>query len=429
MKRLARRGLQAVVLAALAAAMVPAGAAGAAAAATPAPSAQRQQELQSERRELQQRLARLKKALAAAEAAHGEAADALAASETAISEANRRLAQLAASRSRIEQRIAELSRRESEAGRAQGRQRELLDETLRQDALREPHSPLEDLLAPDLGAQRQRDRVYLERAAQERAQRMHELGVRRDELAGLREESAQRRAELAEVQEKERTVRARLLVDEKSHRETLAHLSQEIESRRKSVESLERDDARLSKIIDEIGRLLAEQERRRAAARGRAAPPVVREGAGGRAPEPPANSSLGRIKGKMHLPVAGEVVSRFGAPRRGDDGQVQPGAPAWKGVFLAAAAGTPVHAIAAGRVVFADWLRGFGNLVIVDHGDGFLSVYADNETLLRSLGEEVAADETIATVGNTGGQSRPGLYFELRYQGRAIDPLAWAGAR
>ena len=88
-----------------------------------------------------------------------------------------------------------------------------------------------------------------------------------------------------------------------------------------------------------------------------------------------------------------------------------------------------MRAVAAGRVVFADWLRGFGNLMIVDHGDGLLSVYGNNESLLRSVGDRIEADEVIASVGNTGGNADSGLYFELRFDGRPIDPLKWAQAR
>jgi septal ring factor EnvC (AmiA/AmiB activator) len=80
-------------------------------------------------------------------------------------------------------------------------------------------------------------------------------------------------------------------------------------------------------------------------------------------------------------------------------------------------------------VVFSDWLRGFGNLLVIDHGDGFLSVYGNNETLLRNAGDEVTVREPVASVGNTGGNEHPGLYFELRFQGRPFDPLSWVAAR
>jgi septal ring factor EnvC (AmiA/AmiB activator) len=91
--------------------------------------------------------------------------------------------------------------------------------------------------------------------------------------------------------------------------------------------------------------------------------------------------------------------------------------------------GAEVRSVAAGQVVFADWLRGFGNLMVIDHGDGYLSVYGNNESLLRNVGDRVAVGDSIASVGNTGGNEHTGLYFELRFQGRPFDPLKWVAAR
>jgi septal ring factor EnvC (AmiA/AmiB activator) len=88
-----------------------------------------------------------------------------------------------------------------------------------------------------------------------------------------------------------------------------------------------------------------------------------------------------------------------------------------------------VKAVGDGRVVFADWLRGFGNLLVIDHGDGYLSIYGNNEALLRNVGDRVAVGEAVASVGNTGGNEATGLYFELRFQGRPFDPLTWVAAR
>jgi septal ring factor EnvC (AmiA/AmiB activator) len=124
------------------------------------------------------------------------------------------------------------------------------------------------------------------------------------------------------------------------------------------------------------------------------------------------------LKGKINFPVRGELSNRFGSPRS-DSGVL------WKGLFILAKAGQEVKAVAAGRVVFSDWLRGFGNLLIVDHGDGYMSLYGNNETLYAQVGTAVTGGDTIAAVGNSGGNSESGLYFELRHQGKPFDPLAW----
>jgi septal ring factor EnvC (AmiA/AmiB activator) len=116
-------------------------------------------------------------------------------------------------------------------------------------------------------------------------------------------------------------------------------------------------------------------------------------------------------------PVQGQVQGRFGLGR--PDGGV------WRGIVLRAAEGTPVHVVAAGTVVYAQWLRGFGNLIIVDHGDDYMTVYAYNQSVLKHVGDNVRAGETVALVGATGGQVESGLYFEIRHRGAPVDPAQW----
>lgn len=123
------------------------------------------------------------------------------------------------------------------------------------------------------------------------------------------------------------------------------------------------------------------------------------------------------LRGRLRWPLRGRVVEKFGA----DSGAGQ----ASQGVLIAAKDGSDVHAVSHGRVVFADWLRGYGLLMIVDQGDGYLSLYGYNETLLKDVGDWIDAGTVIATSGDSGGRPTPGLYFELRYKGKAVDPLAW----
>jgi len=134
------------------------------------------------------------------------------------------------------------------------------------------------------------------------------------------------------------------------------------------------------------------------------------------APAAPAGA-FASLKGQMRAPLAGRIGAKFGS-KRGDG-------PSWKGVFILAGEGTEVHAVAVGRVVFADWLRGFGNLIIVDHGSQYMSIYGNNQSLLRRAGDVVKAGDVIAAAGNSGGNEESGLYFELRHQGRAFDPAGW----
>lgn len=155
--------------------------------------------------------------------------------------------------------------------------------------------------------------------------------------------------------------------------------------------------------------------------------------------EPPQQASLGRndtvpepqpdnfgkpfasLRGQLHLPVKGDLMAKFGS-RRGDG-------PTSRGLFIRAHEGAEVRAVAAGRVVFADWLRGFGNLIIVDHGNQYMTIYGNNQSVLKRAGDLVKAGDTIATAGNSGGNEQSGLYFEMRYQGRAFDPQGWVTSR
>ncbi len=113
----------------------------------------------------------------------------------------------------------------------------------------------------------------------------------------------------------------------------------------------------------------------------------------------------------------GEVLGRFGAER--------PEGGLWRGIVLRSPEGAKVQSIASGRVVYSNWLSGFGNIIIVDHGAKFLSVYAYNQSLLKRVGDIVDTGDTIATVGATGGQVDSGLYFEIRHQGTPVNPLLW----
>ena len=130
---------------------------------------------------------------------------------------------------------------------------------------------------------------------------------------------------------------------------------------------------------------------------------------------------FGKLAGKLPWPLPGRITTGYNSRREG--------ALRWQGVILGAPGGTPVRAIHSGRVVFADWLRGYGLLTIVDHGDGYLSLYGYNQALLREVGEWVAAGDSLALAGNSGGNMASGLYFEIRHRGKAVNPTRWCDRR
>lgn len=127
-------------------------------------------------------------------------------------------------------------------------------------------------------------------------------------------------------------------------------------------------------------------------------------------------------RGKLRLPLRGRLLGRYGAPKH--LGKLR-----WRGLFIATGNGTAVKSVFRGRVAYADWLPGFGLLIILDHGDGYMTLYGHNRSLYKEVGDWVEAGETIASSGNTGNPPRAGLYFEVRYQGRPRDPLRWCRLR
>jgi septal ring factor EnvC (AmiA/AmiB activator) len=128
-------------------------------------------------------------------------------------------------------------------------------------------------------------------------------------------------------------------------------------------------------------------------------------------------SAFGRLRGQLEWPVAGHLVAGFGTLRASSV--------RWDGVVIATERAAPVKAISAGRVLYADWLPGLGLLAIIDHGEGYLSLYGYNDQLRVHAGDSVAAGAVIAAAGDTGGRSEPELYLQIRHDGRPVDPQLW----
>ena len=401
----------------------------------PATPQQQQSELRREQQALKLELEKLKRQLAATETTRSANTDALAKAEIAISKTNRRLRELGAERQRVERQIAVLVAREQDAASRQKEQQSRRDALLRQMQRLSLRDPLQLLLEGDDPNQLSRDGQYLSYLGQAAQDSVSQLRLRRVELADLQQQSEQKRAELGVIEQDEAQSRQLLRLEQQQRQRTRDQLAKQAEGQRQSIARLERDDARLSSLIDRITALLAEQRRKEEAARqrneresARSARPEKAPKAGAVTPPAPVETGTGfaQQRGRLSLPVQGSIAARFGAPRKGDGSAALPPS---KGIFIRAAEGADVRSVGSGQVVFADWLRGFGNLLVIDHGEGYLSIYGNNEALLRNIGDKVAVGEVVASVGNTGGNEAPGLYFELRFQGRPFDPLTWVAAR
>jgi len=172
----------------------------------------------------------------------------------------------------------------------------------------------------------------------------------------------------------------------------LANLEKEAQDRKASLARLQRQQAALEKLLKDLDRALEKF-------------PVDATGA------------FAKLQGQLAWPVEGKLAARFGETRAGGV--------KWNGVVIAAAHGAPVRAVYHGRVVYADWLPGLGQLLIIDHGGGYLSLYGHNDRLLKSAGAEVKAGDTVAAAGDSGGRAQDELYFEIRRGGKPVDPRPW----
>jgi septal ring factor EnvC (AmiA/AmiB activator) len=375
-------------------------------AAEPAGAGTKEKEL----RELRGRIEALQKRLAGAEESKSEAADALRESERAISEANRELRELGIQSREINRELAVLGAESQRSEASLKAQQLLLARLLYQHYLGGQAEPLKLLLNredPNEIARRLHYFGYISRA---RAQLIIDLRASLAKLSELSEEARRKAAELAAVTTETHTQRGRLEREKRARTQVLTRVSRDIQRQRREIGTMKRDENRLARLVESIARLVA---------RSKPAPRLRNE----RIPQASSGDSpFLELKGKLNLPVRGELASRFGSPRA-DGGVV------WKGLFIAARAGEEVRAVADGRVVFADWLRGFGNLLIVDHGDAYMSLYGNNEALYKRVGDSIRGGESIATVGASGGNADSGLYFELRHQGRPLDPLDWVHIR
>lgn len=351
--------------------------------------------------ELRRQVANIQKEIAAGEESRAEATDQLAQSERAISEARRQLAEIGREQQEKEIKLGALR---TEQDRLEGQirsQQLLLEKLLLQHYLSGRHEPLKLALAGRDPNELPRLFFYYRHINEARNRVVLQL---RNQVARSREVAMQVSEEAARLAALEGEAKLTKTALEDQRRERAAavkRIAKDLAKRRRELATLQRDEQRLAQLTERLARL---------------ARPV--------APRPPStageptNGAFARLKGRLAAPIEGELTHRFGSQR-------VEGGVTWKGIFVRAPVGRSVRAVAAGQVVFADWLRGFGNLLIVDHGEGYMSLYGNNEALLHRVGATIAAGEAVAQAGDTGNVGQTGLYFELRHQGRAFDPTGW----
>lgn len=217
----------------------------------------------------------------------------------------------------------------------------------------------------------------------------HEL----EQLAELARQVKREQLALAGLEDSEQARLAELRGLKNARNKVIQHLDAEIRDKSQELATLREDQARLQQLLEELRRQP-------------------------QAPAAPRLPDFGKLRGKLDWPVDGRLLNSFGSSRRG-------GALSWQGVRITAENGENVRAISAGQVLFADWFRTLGLLIIIDHGDGYMSLYGHNNELLKTQGAWVEDGEIIAHAGESGGQERPALYFEIRHDGKPVDPTLW----
>ena len=370
---------------------------------------------------LRERIEALKSELDQKEATRRESRDALRESERAISDAGRDLRALETESRAAQEALKDLTLKRRAMGEGLEKQQGALARMLAARYASGSQDGLRDVLRVALSGSdptdAARELFYLGVVSRAAARLLGRFRADALELEKLSQAVREKVGRLETIEAGKRTERQKIVTESRTRKRVLEKLAADIRAGRREIKTLVADESRLARLVEEIGKVLsAKPGAGHARARGTPTDKIPESGSEG------GDGPFSSLRGKLRLPVRGELLSRFGSPRTEGGGSS-------KGVFIRSTEGQQVRSIAAGRVVFADWMRGFGNLLIVDHGQTYLSVYGNNEALLKQPGDAVSAGEPIATVGSTGGSAETGLYFELRHLGKAFDPLRWSSLK
>ncbi len=341
-----------------------------------------------------------------------------------VARSGRTVAETEAAMRREQQALAELQQRRVVLEANLGRQRGQLAALLRGAYRLGNHAPLKLLLSQDRVADANRELAYHRYLQRERARTIASLAGDLQALSSNEQEILARSRELEQARAQQREQAAALAEDRRKRAQLAAELDQRYQDRSEREKVLGKDARELEQLLSSLRAAAARAEAERKAAARRAAAEQSRQAATGATrptpgkapPRVTANAPAPKVGG-LGWPLSGNLLARYGG--RLPDGRTS------SGVLIGAPPGTTVTAVADGTVVFSDWMTGYGMILIVDHGNGYMSLYAHNDTLLRDAGARVRRGEAVARVGNSGGQGVAALYFELRRNGQPVDPATW----
>ena len=369
------------------------------------------------------------------EGQRGQASRQLRDADEKVARTGRVLAQTETALQRETRAMEELQRKRSDLQAGMTRQRDELASLLRSAYRIGNNAPLKLLLSQDRVADANRSLAYHRYLQRERARRIQRITHDLAELQAVEAQIVERRQALEGTRQQQKQQAATLANDRRTRAETVASLEERYKDRSEREKALGQDAKALETLLANLRAAAARAEaERRAAARKAAAEKAAAEKAeraaaanGTRPPPrpgktPPAVASAPPPKvGGLGWPLSGNLLARYGGKL--PDGRTS------SGVLIGAPAGSTITAVADGTVVFSDWMTGYGMILIVDHGNGYMSLYAHNDTLLRDAGATVKKGDAVAKVGNSGGQGVTALYFELRRNGQPVDPGGWLQRR
>jgi murein hydrolase activator len=382
---------------------------------------------------IHERIESLTKELGKTKEAHADAADALKESEKAISETNRKLFELQQAQKKHSESLQELQSQKSGLENTIEGQKNQLSKQIYQQYLHGQQTYLQLILKEQDPSAISRQLQYFSYISRARQALINNMGSNLERVTKLNEETANALKEVLSLKGKQETERKNLESQKQAHSKVVEKLSSQISAQRNEIDKLKRDEKSLSQLVERLARAPQPKPQKPTQANSSSKEPSNKPEAETTPQRPlatndslPSNAfdggSFESLRGKLNLPVRGEVTNKFGNSRQ-DTGLT------WKGLFIKSSEGNEVKSIANGRVVFADWMRGFGNLIIVDHGGGYMSLYGNNQALLRKIGDTVKGGDTIASVGNSGGNDTSGVYYELRNHSKPFDPMSWSVIR
>jgi septal ring factor EnvC (AmiA/AmiB activator) len=356
---------------------------------------QQREQKEIELKKLRQSISSLRQDIVTTRSKHSSVSKALKKTEVAIGQRVRNLKRLNRQLDQQGKKLKQLYREKRQHEKDMARHRELLGEQLRTAYINGKQEYLKLLLNQQDPAAFSRVMVYYNYFNRARTERIEQALKTIQQLNVVKEKITRQQAVLKKLKQKELAEKRELEKSYQARIKVVAQLRVELKDKDQHLQQLLENEQQISRLLQAIREVMPELLK-----------------------VPDEAKPFANLKGSLLWPAAGNIKNLFGARRSA-------GRLTWNGILINAPEGREVHAVARGRVAYAEWLRGYGLLMIIDHGDGYMSLYGHNQSLYRETGDWVEAGEVIASIGNSGGQQHSALYFEIRHNGKPTNPAKW----